>query len=172
MDGLVNSTDISGSLTFDDQIEPSEAPEQEQQQGEEQDEKPIIAGESGSNAAQSGGEIKGDVIVLVPRVRQRDATMVDGMAEDQKEAVPEVKDKTDGDQMEVEEETTNQKAEGQAGAQSVKPPRKVQPVLPKVTLDPRKWAQKSNQGARRSRHRLRRLLKEEETLLSSQLQVV
>jgi hypothetical protein len=44
--------------------------------------------------------------------------------------------------------------------------------LPTVRLDPEMLAKKSKAGQRRSRQRLRRLEKEQEELLSSQLQVV
>lgn len=150
------------SLTFDDQIEPSETadtPEQEQENlVEEQGLKLLHAEEKGSNAAESGVDAAQDG--AVPVAVQDDAAMVDGVGYSEGKANSQVHlvNKEDGGKQE-------------ASVDAVKRKPKAPNNLPLVLLEPRRWAQKSNQGARRSRRRLRRLMMEEKALLSSQLQV-
>lgn len=169
------NTDRVRSLTFDDQIDPSETLEHE-----DEDDVPLHAEEKGSNAAQSGvGALHDVVVVDVPIRSQKDIATVDADA-DRKEVKDSGKAGVDrrgkGGATKAGKKGASKKgAKEVAGAKAtkVKPERRVHPVLVKVTLDPGKWEQKSDPAARRSRHRLRRLLREEEeALLSSQLQAV
>lgn len=159
------------SLSFDDQIEPSEAPEAPEAPGLEQkeNEASLHAGEKGSNAAERGAGAVRDVVVVEVAASRRVASTAKGTGGDGQvtEPVDVVKvEQAPKQRGKIRAKAVKHKAKDLPKAQA-----KVQHKLPIVLLEPTKWAQKSAQGARRSRRRLRRLLREEQALVSSQLQV-
>lgn len=149
-------TDEMYSLTFDDQIEPSEVGDALEQEQAPHTPVSLHAEEKGSNAAQSGVGVSQGAVE--PVASQSDTAMADAKAEGA----------AGRDIMSAANDTDRDNREAIATAPKR---RHAGTNLPMVQLEPSKWEKKSEAGARRARRRLRRLLREEQALISSQLLV-